>query len=109
MLEQRKQYYTEKYGEDNADFLYEQDMAWSKNYKYSGFIKSPVYHSDKYFKEAQTIAKNQHWDFFDVDGNVRLIQNLVDGVWNENEFLKCPVQHRIEASFDESKIKAVPV
>ena len=33
MLQEKRAQYAERYGEDNADFLMEQDMLWAKNYR----------------------------------------------------------------------------
>jgi len=109
MIEQRSMYYKEKYSEDNAAYLIEQDILWTKNYHYCGYITSPVYKSLKYPSYAKTIADEQQWEYIQVDGDMNLIEKLTSGQWDDEEFLICPPQHKVVASFDESKIKAVPI
>lgn len=109
MLENRKEEYAQRYGEDNAEYLMEQDMMWTGNYRYCGYISSPVYESEDSVALAKTVAQENHWEYLHFDGNTRMIRDLVDGRWGQKDFLVCPPHHRIEASFDETKLKAVPV
>jgi len=108
MLESRWKMYSQAYGADNADYLMEVDMEWVKNYQYCGYISSPVYKSNCYTSIAKTIAADNGWSFLELEGNTRLIERLVNGEWNEDEFLVCPPYHEIQATFDENKVCAVP-
>ena len=100
--------YTELYGEENAEFLLEQEKLWVRNYNTCGFITSPVYHNPEYPAIARQFAKRNGWDYVQIEGNTRMLQKLTRGAWNDRELLICPPGPRIEASFDEWKIKAVP-
>ncbi|MDD4546070.1 MAG: DUF1638 domain-containing protein [Oscillospiraceae bacterium] len=109
MFEQRYNEYVELYGQENADFLLEQDRLWAKNYNTCSYIDSPVYSSPDHPLIAQQIAKDCNWKYHRFDGDSRLIKAITQGTWTDEEFLICPKGHRIEASYDESKIKAVPI
>ena len=109
MLKQRYKEYAELYGEDNAQFLYDQDMLWMKNYNTCGYINSSAYHCPGYPLLAKRIAEENHWEYHEFDGDNRMIRAITDGEWDDREFLICPPYHRIEASYDELKIRAVPI
>lgn len=106
-FKKRLEEYTVLYGEDNADFLLEQDSLWIKNYNYCGYISSEVYENDDYINIARGISDLHNWDFAKIQGDNSMIRKIVEAKWNENEFLVCPPNHIIEPSFDYMKIKAV--
>lgn len=108
MLEQRHQWYIEQYGEDNAAYLVEQDMLWTKQYRHCGYITSSVYDTPAYREIAREVAAQLDWRYEEFDGDIRLIRRLVDGPWDDESFLYCPPHHRIEATYDADKIRAVP-
>lgn len=101
--------YVEKYGEDNADFLMEQDLLWAKNYGYCCYIDSPVYQNPSYPDFARNMARGHGWKYERFSGDTRMIQMLCEGTWNEREFLICPPGHRVEADYRGRKMRAVPV
>ena len=109
MLQEKRAQYAERYGEDNADFLMEQDMLWAKNYRTLGYIASPVYQCPAYPALAEETARFNGWQFRTFEGDTRLVRALAEGHWNTEEFLVCPPDHRIEAAYDGRKMIAVPV
>ena len=107
--ESKRQMYIEKYGEENADFLLEQDNLWMNNYNYSGFVTSDIYQNDEYKELAKKVAKENNWQYVEIEGDSSYIKKMMAGNWNENEFLVCPPGYTIQPSYDETKIKAVLV
>lgn len=108
MLRQRWQEYAERFGEDNADFLIEQEQEWVGRYHACCFIHSEIYDSPKSHAVAQGIAEENGWDYAEQPGDLRLLRLLTDGDWNEEEFLVCPPHHRVAADYSGKKIRAVP-
>lgn len=108
MLEKKRRQYERDYGGENADYLMEQDLKWSKSYKYCGYIDSPVYRCPENPETARRVAAHNGWQLVRFDGDMRLLQKMVDGDWNEEEFLICPPNHRIEATNGPDKLRAVP-
>lgn len=104
----RYQEYIRLYGQDNADFLLEQERGWIGNYRYAGYISSPAYQSGAYLGLAREIARQCGWEFRQFEGDLSLMERLILGQWDPAEVLVCPPGHRIEPSFDQRKIKAVP-
>jgi len=109
MLDERRKEYTQLYGEENADYLLEQDKLWIKNYNTCGYINSPVYNNETYNKLARDISSDNGWKYKEIDGDSRMIRMITEGTWNEEEFCICPPFHRIEADYSGLKIRAVPI
>ena len=79
--------YIEKFGEDNAKYLMETEQGWMKEYKRAtyidwGFISGP--REKEFTKKA---AEFLGWRYDEVKGDSTLMQRLVDGQWDEKEFL----------------------
>lgn len=104
-----RQDYADRYGEDNADFLMENEVGWIKNYQNCGYIRSQVYDNTGFERQAQEIAAECGWEKLAFDGSNRLLRLVMDGECPEEEFLFCPPYHRITATYDERKIAAVAI
>ena len=98
-----------KYGEDNAKFLYEQLGDMMHNYSRVTFIEMGIESDDHFEQSARQTAEERGWTFEKLQGDMRLIQGLVDGPWDEDRYLVVPPGSKIAASFDQRVIKAVPV
>lgn len=101
--------YREQYGEDNARYLIEQDQKWISNYRYCGYITSQgPWEREEYLQTAEETARDHGWALERFEGDGGLLSRLLSGEWDEKEFLICPPGCRIQASYDETKVKAVP-
>lgn len=108
MLNSRYEEYIKLYGEENAEFLAEQDQCWIRNYNACGYISSPAYHCPEYPELARRVADENGWNYREFEGDNRMLRMMVSGLWNDEEFCICPPFHRIEATCDDKKIRAVP-
>lgn len=107
-LAERRAEYARLYGEENADFLMEQERSWIGNYNTCGYIASPVFDTPVYEEKAKAFARGNGWRYARMQGDLRMLRMLTEGAWTEKEFLICPPYHRIEATYDADKIRAVP-
>ncbi len=98
-----------KYGEDNAKFLYEQLCNMTRNYSGICYIEMGIEPDGRFERHARELAAKQGWKFEKLQGDMSLIQALVDGPWDENRFLVVPPGASVASSFDESIVKAAPV
>ena len=98
-----------QYGEENAEYLKEILGNWIENYKKQTFIDTGVGDSEAYAAMSEVDAKLRGLEYESIKGNIRLIHELMDGNWNEEEFLLIPPQNKITATHDESIMSYAPV
>lgn len=87
LAEARYQEYVEKYGEDNAQFLIEQENQWYTHYNRAAFIDMGMGDIDYYRTFTQQIAESKGWEYAEIKGNARLVDLLMCANWPESEFL----------------------
>jgi hypothetical protein len=97
----------EQYGEDNAEFLWEELCNTEKNYSQITFIEMGVEPDDRFEKIAREEADSKHWKFEKVLGNLSLLQQLLNGNWND-DFLIVPPYREITANHTEGIISLKP-
>ncbi|WP_158572752.1 MULTISPECIES: DUF1638 domain-containing protein [Anaerotruncus] len=107
-LAEKKAEYTRLYGEDNAEYLAGEDVSWTKNYRYCGFIHSTVYHNDSYRALADRLCGLYGWEAVDLRGDCRMLEAMVGGQWDPQDFLVCPPGTWAQPSYDRQKMIAVP-
>ena len=97
----------EKYGEDNAEFLWEELCNTEKNYSQITFIEMGVEPDDSFENTAKQEAASKQWKFKKELGDLALLRGLLAGEWNSSDFLVVPPHHRITARHDELIVSAV--
>jgi hypothetical protein len=97
-----------KYGEDNARFLYDQLCDYTKHYRQITFIDMGIGPQEQFKTMAEQKAADRGWTFTCARGDMRLLQNLVLGEWNGEEFLVVPPGQRIAVSHDDRIVTTEP-
>lgn len=92
------------YGEDNAKFLYEELCNHAKNYGQFTFIEMGIEPNDSWEKQTMEEAKSRGWKFAKVKGDMSMLQRLIDGQWDDKEFLVVPPGHRVVARYNDGII-----
>jgi hypothetical protein len=95
-----------KYGEDNARYLYETLGDLTRNYRQFTYIETGVEPDDRFERQTREQAARRGWQFDKLIGELSLMKRLVDGQWDEREFLVVPPGRRLVARYDESVIGA---
>jgi hypothetical protein len=90
-----------KYGEDNAKYLYSELCDTRKNYTQYTFIEMGVGPDEDFEDRVRKDAEERGWKFETVKGDMSMIQRLVDGIWDDKEFLVVPPGSRIVAKYDD--------
>jgi len=90
----------EKYGEDNAAYLMATMGDWLKHYSQLSLIDTGVGPHDEYRQICRAQAQANDWRYEEIDGDAVLIRKLLDGDWNERDFLIVPPGRTIAASND---------
>jgi Protein of unknown function (DUF1638) len=96
----------EKYGKDNADYLMETMGDWLKNYRRLTLIDTGVGPHEEYRRISRAQAAEKNWVYEEVAGDTSLIRKLLNGDWNEEDFLVLQPGQKIAASNDEGVICA---
>lgn len=94
----------EKYGEDNAKYLYDQLCNYVRNYGQLTFIEMGVESNGRFEQSVREDAAARGWKFDKVRGDISMLQRLVDGDWNEKEFLVVQPGQRVTVTYEDGII-----
>ena len=93
-----------KYGEDNARYLWEELNDSTKHYRQMTFIEMGVEPDGSFEQRARDEAAQRGWQFEKLKGSLGMIQRLVDGLWDDKDFLIVPPGGRIQALYDDGVV-----
>ena len=91
-----------QYGEDNAEFLWEELCNTEKNYSQITFIEMGVEPDDSFENIAKEEAVSKQWTFEKETGNLVLLRRLLNGEWDSDDFLVIPPNREIRADHTEN-------
>lgn len=97
--------YTEKYGEENAEYLIENELMLA-SYNRAAYISWNELPFPEHEEYARRAAEYHGWDFDNVKGEAGLLEDLINGRWDER-FLVVPPGKTVEADYEGGVIKAV--
>ena len=99
--------YKEKYGTDNAEYLMRLEQDWIKEYNWAAYIDWDLVTSQNDKKYTKSCAKYLGWEYDKIKGDSSLIQKLLDGQWENEDFLIVnPGQKIVEDLTTDNIIKA---
>ena len=101
--------FVQKYGEDNADYLMETMGAWRNHYSRAVFIDMGVGDAAATRARAEEEAATRGWQFELLDGSHDIIERLIRGDWDADDYLTLRSGERLEMSHDDAVIKAVTI
>lgn len=97
------------YGEENAGYMAEMlKIEHGSNELF--FLDVPETRMPNLVERIQREANDNGLGLRTIPGSTRLIDKLIAGDWNDDEFLTLPPRHRVHAVYDHHQvIQAVPV
>jgi len=97
-----------RYGEEAAQFLAEEYAKFTQHYKRLAFISTPVAQVVERDRKAKEIAKQQGWIYERLPGDLGWLRRLVDGEWEDKEFLVLKPHEKVALSYGDGLISAEP-
>jgi hypothetical protein len=93
-----------RYGEDNGRYLFEQFNGYQRNYRQLAYIATGLEPDGSFEQRAREEAAHRGWQFETIRGDLRLLERLVAGDWDEADFLVVPPGWRVKATYDDGVI-----
>jgi len=98
--------YTQRYGEDNAEYLMEMEQNSLKDYKNAGFINWDCFQNNEYYRSVtKDSAMFFNWDFLEIEGSSCLLGNIINGEFHDSEVLVVPPMRVVNASYGDDIIR----
>jgi len=101
--------YVELYGEENADFIAEMLGSWTVNYQKLTYIDTGTGNVELDKKISREVAESNNWIYEEVEGDTRLISQLLNGEWEPEDFLVVPPDSKIMPSNDDSIVSCAQI
>jgi hypothetical protein len=97
--------YVRQYGEDNARYLMEVLGDGLHNYSAFAYIGTRIGDFRHYEQRTQAEARERGWSYSRLEGDLGLLQRLVDGRWDETDFLVVPPGRKPVPSHDAGVLR----
>ncbi|MDR1922862.1 MAG: DUF1638 domain-containing protein [Planctomycetaceae bacterium] len=101
-----KEELTKKYGTKNAEYLYDK-LNMMRHYSKLTFIETGVEPDNSFEIFAKNYAKEKNLKYEKLKGNLSLLQKLVNGDWNDKEFLIIKPNQKIAFAYDDNILTSV--
>ena len=95
-----------KYGEENAQYLYEELNRYRSTYSRFTYIDMGIEPDGRFESQTRSEAAERGWEFEKISGDLSLLRRLVDGDWSEADFLVVQPGQRIAPTYDSRIIEA---
>jgi hypothetical protein len=97
-----------KFGEDEGDYLFSVLGDQTKNYDQLTFIEMGTEPDYRFELQSRIEADINGWRFEKVNGDLKLIRDLLYGNWDPENFLVVPPGSTVRATFDDRIIDLEP-
>ena len=97
--------YADTYGEENAEFLAEENLRWLKEYNMAAYISMPGVDDGALAAKTKENADYLQWQYDELPGSYSLLSDMLLGKWEESRFLTLQPGDSVQPSYDELIIK----
>jgi hypothetical protein len=101
--------YREKFGEEDAQFLMENEQAWFKEYNRATYVDLGVAVTPQDIQYTQDCAKWLGWNYDRQPGCPGLLKDMLLGRWDAERFLVLEPRQTFKMTADEQIVTATPV
>ena len=95
-----------QYGEENGNYLFEQFQAFRRHYSGLTYISTGVESDDACRDRARAEAEKEGWTFEEVKGSLTLLERLVNGEWDPDDFLIVPPGATVRGTLGDAIVEA---
>ena len=98
-----------KYGEENAAWLYEQMHSYEKTYRGFTHIRTGVTGEDlerRFEETTKADAQRLGWTFESLTGDLTLLERLLAGDWDGEDFVVAQPGELLAATWDDQVLEA---
>ena len=96
-----------RYGEERARYLMEEMQRWTDNYTHGVLVNFEFARGLQLQNQVQDICAKRGWQYEEMQGDLSLFQDWVDGEWDPDRFLVVAPKAKVIPSHDEKVILAV--
>lgn len=109
-LDKLRQQYMEQYDdEDTVDYLMEMEGNILSEYKAMGYIRSDTRDNDALRQKAREYTQHFGLDFLEFEGDGTMLDKMVSGDFDEQNFLTVPVGYKVAYSNGPERMVAEKV
>lgn len=94
-----------KYGEENARYLADTMSQWEVHYTHGLLITFPFTAHLGLSDRVKAICAEHGWEYAELQGDLALIEAMLNGNWGEDRFLRVAPGEEITAQYDDSIIQ----
>ena len=107
-IERKRSEYMERFDgdEDTVEYLLNMDKEMYKNYHYITYITWPGLPNESGIDAAEKLAAKSGMELLRYEGTSRLMADMVNGNWNEEDFLILKPGQTLQPSYDSMVIKS---
>ena len=107
-FQQLRERYEKKFDPDAAHMLLELEKEMPAQYTTAAYTDLDVGDREANIQYTKSCACHMGWNFTYVQGDSRLLHDLLEGNWDNERFLLVPPHHHVELTADDNIIKSVP-